>query len=101
VNLVPIFALSKLGVLAKLALFFLILLTNAARALGSGYSQTSRASGFFAKQKIRFIRCESDGSASLSQRHNRHQLLSQITLVPPEGGTTNSFSPLATRVGDF
>ena len=30
-----------------------------------------------------------------------HQLLSQITLVPPEGGTTNSFAPLATRVGNF
>jgi len=43
-NLVPVFALSKLGVVADLALFLSISLTNAARALGSGYSQRSLAS---------------------------------------------------------
>jgi len=53
-NLVPIFALSKLGVVANFAMFLSISLTNAARALGSGYSQASPASGFFAEQKIRF-----------------------------------------------
>jgi len=35
------FALSKLGVMSNLSRFLSISLTNAARALGSGYSQTS------------------------------------------------------------
>jgi len=47
VNLVPILALSKLGVVANHTLFLSISLTNASRALGVGSSPTSRAARDF------------------------------------------------------